>query len=81
MPKPFEFCPACATKLVDGEDAEEQTEEIAPGESAELSVELADGEYELYCPIGNHRDQRIEGTLVVSAGATGRHAYRAHRDR
>ena len=23
MPKPFEFCPACATKLIDGEDDEE----------------------------------------------------------
>lgn len=23
MPKPFDYCPACATKLIDGEDAEE----------------------------------------------------------
>jgi plastocyanin len=56
---------------VDGEGIEEETEEIAPGESAELTVELEQGEYELYCPIGNHRDQGMEGTLVVGAGAAG----------
>jgi uncharacterized cupredoxin-like copper-binding protein len=54
---------------IEGGGIEEETEEIAPGESAELTVELDDGEYELYCPIGNHREQGMEGTLVVGAGA------------
>ncbi|MBA2383309.1 MAG: cupredoxin domain-containing protein [Actinobacteria bacterium] len=56
---------------VEGEGVEEETGSLAPGESAELTVELEEGEYELYCPIGNHREQGMEGTLVVGAGATG----------
>jgi plastocyanin len=56
---------------VEGDGFEEETGSIAPGQSAELTVELEEGEYELYCPIGNHRDQGMEGTLVVGAGATG----------
>jgi plastocyanin len=56
---------------VENEDAgiEEETEEIQPGESAELTVNLsADGSYELYCPIGDHRERGMEGTLAVGGG-------------
>ena len=43
---------------VDGQGVEDETETIQPGESAELTVELTqEGSYELYCPIGNHRDR------------------------
>jgi uncharacterized cupredoxin-like copper-binding protein len=56
---------------VDGEGIEEETGTIRPGESAELTVELKEGSYELYCPIGNHRDQGMEGTLTVGAGGAG----------
>jgi uncharacterized cupredoxin-like copper-binding protein len=57
---------------VDGHGIEEETEEIQPGESAELTVDLTEsGEYELYCPVGNHRDQGMEGTLVVGGAAGG----------
>jgi plastocyanin len=56
---------------VDGQGIEEETETIEPGQTAELTVELTkEGSYELYCPIGNHRDQGMEGELIVgSAGA------------
>ena len=58
---------------VDGDDFEEETSTIEPGESAELTVDLSqEGSYELYCPIGDHREQGMEGELVVgSAGAGG----------
>ena len=58
---------------VDGDDFEEETGTIEPGESAELTVDLSqEGSYELYCPIGDHREQGMEGELVVgSAGAGG----------
>jgi hypothetical protein len=55
---------------VENEDLEEETEEIAPGESATLSVDLPRGTYELYCPIGDHEDQGMTGVLRV-AGASG----------
>jgi uncharacterized cupredoxin-like copper-binding protein len=57
---------------VDGQGVEEETETIKPGESAELTVDLSkEGSYEIYCPIGNHRDMGMEGTLTVGAAMGG----------
>lgn len=53
---------------VEGGDIEEETETIGPGESAELTVELKAGSYELYCPIGNHKDAGMEGSVAVAGG-------------
>ena len=51
---------------IEGQGIEEETETIAPGGSAELTVELPSaGEYEIYCPVGNHREQGMVGTLQV----------------
>ena len=55
----------------DGDGVEEETGTLAPGESAELTVELAAGSYTMYCPIGNHREHGMEGTVVVAGGAGG----------
>ncbi len=55
---------------VEGGDVEEETEDIAPGESATLKVDLAKGVYEMYCPIDSHKEQGMTGELRV-AGATG----------
>jgi uncharacterized cupredoxin-like copper-binding protein len=55
---------------VESADLEEETDDIAPGESATLKVRLPEGVYELYCPIGDHEDQGMTGELRV-AGATG----------
>ena len=54
---------------IESEDVEEETDPIGPGESAELTVRLGAGEYELYCPVGNHRAMGMEGTLVVGGDA------------
>jgi plastocyanin len=60
---------------IEGAGVEEETETIAPGESAEVTVDLKAGRYEMYCPIGNHRELGMEGTIVVGgaagAGTTG----------
>ena len=56
---------------VEGNDVEEETDEIAPGESADLTVDLADGEYEIYCPIDDHKSMGMEGALVVGSGSAG----------
>jgi plastocyanin len=55
---------------VEGGDVEQRTDDIAPGESATLKVELQKGVFELYCPIDGHKDKGMEGELSV-AGATG----------
>ena len=54
---------------VEGNGVEEETDSIAPGESGTLTVDLQPGEYEFYCPIDGHRDQGMEGTLVVGGAA------------
>jgi uncharacterized cupredoxin-like copper-binding protein len=56
---------------VEGNGVEEETDSIAPGESGTLTVDLEPGEYELYCPIDGHREQGMEGTIVVGGAAGG----------
>ena len=51
---------------IDGNGVEEETDTLGPGESGEVTVELAAGEYELYCPVDGHRANGMEGTLVVA---------------
>jgi uncharacterized cupredoxin-like copper-binding protein len=56
---------------IEGAGIEEATDTIGPGETAELTVELKDGEYEMYCPVDGHRDMGMEGTLVVGGAGAG----------
>ena len=53
---------------IEGNGVEEETDTLGPGDSGEVTVELAAGEYELYCPIDDHRANGMEGTLVVAGG-------------
>jgi uncharacterized cupredoxin-like copper-binding protein len=51
---------------VEGPGEEQSTDDIEPGQSAQLTVDLSQpGKYEFYCPIGNHRDQGMEGEITV----------------
>jgi plastocyanin len=56
---------------VEGNGVEEETGSIAPGESGTLTVDLEPGEYEFYCPIDGHREQGMEGELVVGGSSPG----------
>jgi uncharacterized cupredoxin-like copper-binding protein len=47
---------------------EAETETIAPGDSATVSLELPPGEYKWYCPIGDHEQQGMVGTVTVAGG-------------
>jgi plastocyanin len=50
---------------VEGNGVEEVSDDIQPGQSGELTVDLEPGTYELYCAIGDHAEQGMEGTLTV----------------
>jgi uncharacterized cupredoxin-like copper-binding protein len=56
---------------IEGPNGEAETEELEPGESADITVDFAEaGEFEIYCPVGNHRDQGMEGAITVGGGGT-----------
>ncbi len=50
---------------VEGNGVEEITDDLNPGDSGELALDLDAGEYEIYCAIGDHAAQGMEGTLTV----------------
>jgi plastocyanin len=53
-----------------GDEAE--TGDISAGETKTVRFTFSgDGSYEMYCPIGNHRDEGMEGTLTVGSAAGG----------
>jgi plastocyanin len=56
---------------LEGQGIEEKTDTIDGGKTAELTVDLKPGEYEFYCPVGDHRKKGMEGTLVVGGAAGG----------
>ena len=49
---------------VEGNGVEESSETVT-GSDTSVSAELEAGEYTFYCPVGNHRDAGMEGTLTV----------------
>jgi uncharacterized cupredoxin-like copper-binding protein len=56
---------------IEGKGVEEETEDLGAGESAKLRVALKPGKYEIYCPVGGHREQGMEGTVTVKGGSGG----------
>ena len=60
---------------VEGQGIEEETEEIQPGQGAELKVKLDAGTYELYCPVDGHKEEGMEGKVIVKEGSGGSDGY------
>lgn len=55
---------------IEGGGIEEETEVLDPGQSGEVTVELKAGDYEIYCPVGDHKERGMEGDLIVGSGTT-----------
>lgn len=54
---------------VDGPTGETESAELQPGQSVEVELDLSEaGEYELTCPVGDHRDRGMEASLAVGDG-------------
>ena len=51
---------------VEGVGVEEETPELAPGESADLKINVLEGDYEMYCPVDDHKGMGMEGRIVVA---------------
>jgi uncharacterized cupredoxin-like copper-binding protein len=51
---------------VEGPGEEVETEDLSPGDSAKLTVDLSKpGTYEMYCPVDDHRGMGMEGEITV----------------
>jgi plastocyanin len=51
---------------VEGPGGEVETETLSGGGSAKLTADLnKPGTYEMYCPVGNHREMGMEGQVTV----------------
>jgi uncharacterized cupredoxin-like copper-binding protein len=52
---------------VEGQGIEEEFEEnLRPGETKEMTLDLQPGTYEVYCPVGNHEDLGMRLELTVT---------------
>jgi plastocyanin len=50
---------------IEGSGVEVAGETVGRGGVSKASADLKAGEYEYYCPVGNHKDAGMEGTLTV----------------
>ncbi len=52
---------------VEGPKGEQETDEIAPGKTATMTVDMSKpGKYTWYCPIADHREQGMEGSVFIA---------------
>lgn len=54
---------------VHASDGEVETRELEPGASQTIRARLEPGRYEWYCPVGDHKDRGMRGTVTVGGGA------------
>jgi plastocyanin len=50
---------------IEGQGVEEEGEVVEKGGVSTVTAELERGEYEYYCPVGNHAAEGMQGTLTV----------------
>jgi plastocyanin len=50
---------------VEGKGVEAEGETVGKGGVSKVTVDLKPGEYEYYCPVGDHQQAGMEGTLTV----------------
>jgi uncharacterized cupredoxin-like copper-binding protein len=53
-------------KSSQGQGVEEESDTIGPGATTRVPATLEPGEYEFYCPVGDHKDAGMEGALTVN---------------
>jgi glucose/arabinose dehydrogenase/uncharacterized cupredoxin-like copper-binding protein len=54
---------------IEGQGIEQEFEtDLQPGEIRTMEINLLPGEYEVYCPVGDHREHGMELTLTVTEG-------------
>ncbi|MEH0578717.1 MULTISPECIES: cupredoxin domain-containing protein [Streptomyces] len=55
---------------IEGSGTEQKTRTLAPGESANLTVSLKNGTFQVYCPVDGHKDLGMKTQLTVGGTAS-----------
>jgi uncharacterized cupredoxin-like copper-binding protein len=50
---------------IEGGGDEKKTKHVEPGKSADLTIELKTGQYEMYCPVDGHKGKGMETKITV----------------
>ncbi|MFI7295692.1 cupredoxin domain-containing protein [Streptomyces sp. NPDC050121] len=58
---------------IDGSGTEQRTRTLTPGESANLTVSLKNGRFQVYCPVDGHKDLGMKTELTVGGTASTGH--------
>src|SRR4051812_23088250 len=57
---------------IDGQGVDETGPTVGPGSTSSITVKITKpGDYELYCPVGSHRQAGMKGTLTLGSGSSG----------
>src|SRR4051794_2142223 len=57
---------------IDGQGVDETGPTVGPGSTSSITVKITEpGDYELYCPVGSHRQAGMKGTLTLGSGSSG----------
>lgn len=51
---------------ISGNGIDQKTDNIAPGKSATLKVDLKGGKYEVWCPVSGHKQLGMDGHVTAS---------------
>jgi uncharacterized cupredoxin-like copper-binding protein len=57
---------------VEGPGVEAHAAKFSPGRTVRLEVTLQEGEYKISCPLSNHDQRGMHGTLIATAKLTGK---------
>lgn len=50
---------------IKGDGIDVKTKSLGPGDTDTLTVDLKPGKYEIWCPVGHHRDLGMQGVITV----------------
>jgi uncharacterized cupredoxin-like copper-binding protein len=57
---------------IEGQGLDRDGPTVGPGETSTITLSITKpGDYEIYCPVGNHKQQGMEGTLTLGSGSAG----------